>query len=311
MSGHRPPELTYCRGSQISPADTDRATSWRSPLTQRQPVLPTARHRGARGQPVHAVAAWDRQARPGPAESRPALEGGTTWSALRPSAAPASLRRGRGSASALLPGPQSQEPHGTAPQCRPQDAVFSICAWTRAASPRSPPGVEAAAPLALLSAGRAGSARASRDSQGPDTPARGDRRSAHAALGSRATPSPRRFGRRPAAARRPAGPHPASVGSVRHLEPPAASDGLGCPRIPEVGRCWRHMAPARTPARCVIAQPPEAGSSVVRRGAGAAAGGSPLTAAAGWVGDRDAAPSGFTSGRTSPGSPLHCPLRTR
>lgn len=69
-------------------------------------------------------------------------------------------------------------------------------------------------------------------------------------------------------ARTPAGPHPASVGSVGRLHTPAASDGLGCPQPPEVGRCWRHMAPARTPARCVTAQPPEAGSSDVRRGAG-------------------------------------------
>lgn len=120
-------------------------------------------------------------------------------------------------------------------------------ALPREASPRSPPGVEAATPLALRS-------------RRPGTPGRGDRRSAHAALGSRATPSLRRLGRRPAAAPTPAGPHPASVGSVRRVEPPEASDGVRCLRRPEVGRCWRHMAPTRTSALCVMAQPPEAGS---------------------------------------------------
>lgn len=141
------------------------------------------------------------------------------WSTLRPSAAPASLRRGLGFSQ--RPAPRTTDPGasgtgfpvppaGCGVQClhpeRPLPAVLS--AW------RPPLRLHSAA------AGRAGS-RASRDSRGPGTPARGDS----------GPPTPRSAAARPHPLA--ASPHPGRTSSrfSRERWPPAYTGGLGWPRM--------------------------------------------------------------------------------
>lgn len=45
-------------------------------------------------------------------------------------------KMGQSSANALLPGPQTQEPHGVSPECSPQADVFLVCTWTEEVDPK-------------------------------------------------------------------------------------------------------------------------------------------------------------------------------
>lgn len=99
--------------------------------------------------------------------------------------------------------------HGSAYTPQPQAEALG-CA------PQGPP---------VIAGGRGGPAMGRGGTSGQPTPRSEGLRLPRPAAA--ATPSPRRLGRRPAAARTPARAHPASAGRGRCLEPSTASDGLG------------------------------------------------------------------------------------